>query len=129
MSNVNKGGANRTMLGLAPTELPKGMRVAISLDGATDVAKFDLVEEGEALQLTTTQALWIENYDNTANLTVLVDGSFPQVVKCPPQSAGMFPLISSQNVRFEVSGANAAVDVVLIVLNSPQPYFIVTITV
>jgi hypothetical protein len=119
--------ANPVFNALVPKEGPKVVPVLLNYSqfgfgsNSFNVDFRDLIEGG---QIYCIQSVFIDNWNNATEVDVTVQGT-GQVVRCPANSQGVFPVFAQKVARFTVS-STATADVPTFWLNVPVAPYIVT---
>lgn len=115
--------AIRTFLGYGPKEGGKFVRAQVKglALGTTQPLDFDDMGENEVF--TTVQAVWIDNSTNAGILSLQCQGT-GQIIKCPSNSQGMFPVVALAKQHFEATHVVEGASFEILFLNVPQPYFV-----
>lgn len=106
------------MNGLMPKEGPVGVRVEFDWNLNAQYA-FNLLYLTTQKALTNVQSIWIDNFDNTAEM-ILSGSALGQRIVIPPQSGGYLPLLVPTPPEISASSVSTAKSSI-ICLNIPMP--------
>jgi hypothetical protein len=113
-------GVNQTSIynALVPAEGPKTVPLQLDFRSNTS-AIVDFTLASMQQQITSIQSVWVDNFANTADLTITVDNT-QQVIHVPARSQGSFPVIAARAPKITVATTGAVV-VPMQFLNVPIP--------
>lgn len=119
-SLTNVQGTNNIIVlnATVPPEGPKCIPIPVDLTTAA-TAQIDMTLATGQQKISGVQSIYVDNSENPAPLTVLVDGT-NQEIECPALSQGTYPVISTNRPKFTVS-STGGVSVLIHFLNVPIP--------
>ena len=103
---------------LIPKEGPKAIPITFDFSAANAYgADFTIASQTGVISII--QCLYVDNSNNPAQLVITIP-SLGQVIKCPPNSEGYFPVLSPNSPKFELA-STGGVTVTVFFINVPLP--------
>jgi hypothetical protein len=96
---------NQLFNGSVPREGPKSVPLTITFTGAQTIL-VDLQQQSQLARISGVQTVWIDNHANAFPITIASEGT-QQVVECPPNAQGYFPILVTSNLKFDVTSGHA----------------------